>query len=98
MGLVSPFLYLVASLLPFPIVLLSPLPILRHFLCCLISFWLLKLLFLLGLCAVAFCIPDEHLFPGTFYFILISRCKLKDFLRKKSSLAVQMLPIQGMRV
>lgn len=32
------------------------------------SFWLLKLLFLLGLCAVAFCIPDEHLFPGTLHF------------------------------
>ena len=80
---VPPFLYLV-SLLPFPIVLLSPLPILlRHFLSLLTSFWLLKLLFLLGLCAVAFCIPDEHLFPGTFYFILINRCKLKDFLRKK---------------
>ncbi|XP_019500487.1 PREDICTED: serine incorporator 4 isoform X17 [Hipposideros armiger] len=28
------------------------------------SFWLLKLLFLLGLCAAAFCIPDEHLFPA----------------------------------
>ncbi|XP_070093959.1 serine incorporator 4 isoform X4 [Equus przewalskii] len=27
------------------------------------SFWVLKLLFLLALCAVAFCIPDEHLFP-----------------------------------
>lgn len=39
------------------------------FLSLLTSFWLLKLLFLLGLCAVAFCIPDEHLFPGTFHFI-----------------------------
>ncbi|KAJ8776909.1 hypothetical protein J1605_015086 [Eschrichtius robustus] len=35
------------------------------------------------LCAVAFCMPDEHLFPGTFHLILISRSKLKDFLRKK---------------
>ncbi|KAB0401718.1 hypothetical protein E2I00_004991 [Balaenoptera physalus] len=25
------------------------------------------------LCAVAFCMPDEHLFPGTFHLILISR-------------------------
>lgn len=39
------------------------------FFCLLTSFWLLKLLFLLGLCAVAFCIPDEHLFPGTFHLI-----------------------------
>uniref|UniRef100_A0A8C9BBN5 Serine incorporator 4 n=1 Tax=Phocoena sinus TaxID=42100 RepID=A0A8C9BBN5_PHOSS len=31
------------------------------------SFWLLKLLFLLGLCAVAFCMPDEHLFPAWHY-------------------------------
>lgn len=38
------------------------------FLSVLTSFWLLKLLFLLGLCAVAFCIPDEHLFPGTLHF------------------------------
>ncbi|XP_061037434.1 LOW QUALITY PROTEIN: serine incorporator 4 [Eubalaena glacialis] len=31
------------------------------------TFWLLKLLFLLGLCAVAFCMPDEHLFPAWHY-------------------------------
>ncbi|XP_037007747.2 serine incorporator 4 isoform X1 [Artibeus jamaicensis] len=51
------------------------------------SFWLLKLLFLLGLCAVTFCIPDEHLFPvwhyigicGGFTFILLQLVLITAF-------------------
>nr|KAF6487262.1 serine incorporator 4 [Rousettus aegyptiacus] len=51
------------------------------------SFWLLKLLFLLGLCAVAFCVPDEHLFPawhyigicGGFIFILLQLVLITAF-------------------
>ncbi|ELV13395.1 Serine incorporator 4 [Tupaia chinensis] len=51
------------------------------------SFWLLKLLFLLGLCAVALCIPDEHVFPawhyigicGGFTFILLQLVLITAF-------------------
>uniref|UniRef100_A0A9L0IE14 Serine incorporator 4 n=1 Tax=Equus asinus TaxID=9793 RepID=A0A9L0IE14_EQUAS len=51
------------------------------------SFWVLKLLFLLALCAVAFCIPDEHLFPawhyigicGGFTFILLQLVLITAF-------------------
>ncbi|XP_035888510.1 serine incorporator 4 isoform X3 [Phyllostomus discolor] len=51
------------------------------------SFWLLKLLFLLGICAVTFCIPDEHLFPawhyigicGGFTFILLQLVLITAF-------------------
>ncbi|KAM6181722.1 LOW QUALITY PROTEIN: serine incorporator 4 [Erethizon dorsatum] len=51
------------------------------------SFWFLKLLFLLGLCTVAFCITDEHLFPtchytgicGGFTFILLHMVLIRAF-------------------
>ncbi|KAG8505354.1 Serine incorporator 4, partial [Galemys pyrenaicus] len=51
------------------------------------SFWIPKLLFLLGLCAVPFCIPDENLFPvwhyisifGGFTFILLQLVLITAF-------------------
>lgn len=92
MGLVSPFLRVVVSSLTFFLFLFSLLPSPKGtfhsplafspesgFLSLLTSFWLLKLLFLLGLCAVALCIPDEHVFPGTLLHTPSTEVGLKVF-------------------